>query len=114
MEGMRRNSVEEHIVVLVTAPSKAVGRDVAQALLEQQLAACVNVIPAMDSLYTWEGEIRSDEEVLLVVKTRAAAFDELAIVVRDVHPYEVPEIIALPSVAGSRDYLDWIDEVVED
>jgi periplasmic divalent cation tolerance protein len=91
-----------------------VGRDVARALLEQQLAACVNVIPSIDSLYTWEGEIRSDEEVLLMVKTTAAAFDALATVVRDVHPYEVPEIIALPIVAGTRDYLDWIDEVVED
>ncbi|MGD8244827.1 MAG: divalent-cation tolerance protein CutA [Anaerolineae bacterium] len=106
--------MEEHLVVLVTAPSRAVGRDVARALLEQQLAACVNVIPSIDSLYTWEGEIRSDEEVLLMVKTTAAAFDALATVVRDVHPYEVPEIIALPIVAGTRDYLDWIDEVVED
>jgi periplasmic divalent cation tolerance protein len=111
---MRRYPMKEYIVVLVTAPSKDVGRDVALALLEQKLAACVNVVPSIASLYTWEGELRSDEEVLLVIKTVAAAFDALTAAVRAVHPYEVPEIIALSIVAGSQDYLDWIDEVVED
>jgi periplasmic divalent cation tolerance protein len=105
--------MEEYVVVLVTVPSKDVGRDVAQALLGQKLAACVNLVPSVASLYTWEGELCSDEEVLLVVKTTEAAFDELAATVRDAHPYDVPEIIALPIVAGSQDYLDWIGEVVE-
>ena len=106
--------MEEHVAVLVTAPSKDVGRDVARALLEQKLAACVNVVPSIASFYTWEGELRSDEEVLLVIKTTGAAFDALVAAVRAVHPYDLPEIIALPIVAGSQDYLDWIDEVVED
>jgi periplasmic divalent cation tolerance protein len=105
--------MEEYVVVLVTAPSKDVGRDVARALLEQKLAACVNVVPSIASLYTWEGELCSDEEVLLVIKSTGAAFDELVAAVRDVHPYDVPEIIALPIVAGSQDYLDWIGEAVE-
>jgi periplasmic divalent cation tolerance protein len=105
--------MEEYVVVLVTAPSADAGRDVAGALLERKLAACVNVVPSIASLYTWEGKLCRDEEALLVIKTTAAAFDDLAAVVRDVHPYDVPEIIALPIVAGSQDYLDWIDEVVE-
>ncbi len=63
--------------------------------------------------HTWEGELCSDEEVMLVVKSTRAAFDELAAAVRDVHPYDVPEIIALPVVVGSQDYLEWINEVVE-
>jgi periplasmic divalent cation tolerance protein len=106
--------MEEYVVVLVTAPSGDVGRDIARVLLEKRLAACVNVVPAIASLYTWKGELCSDDEVLLVIKTTGAAFDDLATAVRDVHPYDLPEIIALPIVAGSRDYLDWIDEVVED
>jgi periplasmic divalent cation tolerance protein len=103
----------EYAVVLVTAPSEDVGRDIARKLLKKKLVACVNIVPSIASLYTWEGELCSDEEVLLVIKTKAPGFDELAAVVRDVHPYEVPEIIALPIVAGSQDYLDWIGEVVE-
>ncbi|MGD2145740.1 MAG: divalent-cation tolerance protein CutA [Anaerolineae bacterium] len=105
--------MNRHVVVLVTAPSREVGSRIAEALLEQGLAACVNLASSVTSVYSWEGETRSDEEVLLVIKTRRAAFDELADAVRNVHPYEVPEIIALPVVAGSQDYLDWIDEVVE-
>jgi periplasmic divalent cation tolerance protein len=109
----RRNLMEEKVVVLVTAPSKDVGEDIARTLLEQKLAACVNVVPSIASIYTWEGELCSDEEVLLVIKSTRAAFDELAVVVRRVHPYDVPEIIALPIIAGTPDYLNWIDAVVE-
>ena len=105
--------MDKHVIVLVTAPSSDVGSQIAQAPLEQRIAACVNVAASVASIYTWEGETCSDEEVLLVIKTTASAFDKLAAVVRGVHPYEVPEIIALPVVAGSQDYLDWIDEVVE-
>lgn len=104
----------ERVVVLVTAPSEDMARDIARTLLEQKLAACVNLIPAVASMYTWEGELCSDEEVLLVIKSTSRAFNELAAAVRNVHPYDVPEIIALPIVAGSQDYLGWIDEVVKD
>jgi periplasmic divalent cation tolerance protein len=109
----RRHLMEAHIVVLVTAPSEDVGRDVARALLEQKLTACVNIVPSVASLYSWEGELCSDQEVLLVVKSTRAAFDQLAEVVHDIHPYDVPEVIALPIVIGSQNYLDWIDEVVD-
>jgi len=103
-----------YIVALVTVPSEEVGTAVAHALLDRRLAACVNIVPAVNSLYVWEGELCSDDEVLLVIKSKAALFDELASVVQDAHPYDVPEIIALPIVAGSQDYLDWIEEVTGD
>ncbi len=107
--------MSEHIVVLITAPSKEIGTEIANALLEQKLAACVNIVSSIHSLYTWEGETCSDEEVLLVVKTKAAIFeDEFVPAVRAVHPYEVPEIIALPIIMGSKSYLDWIDAEVTD
>lgn len=101
-----------YLVALVTVPSKDVGRDVARALLDRKTAACVNIVPSISSFYTWEGEVCVDEELLLIIKTTESAFDELASTVEDIHPYDVPEIIALPIAAGSKDYLDWIQKVV--
>jgi periplasmic divalent cation tolerance protein len=98
-----------HIIVLITVPSAEVGQTVADALLAQRLAACVNIVPAIRSLYLWQGQVADDQESLLIVKSRAALFEQLAAVVRAVHPYEVPEIIALPIVLGSPTYLQWLD-----
>jgi len=101
--------MEQYIVVLITVPSKEVGRKVSEALLEKKLAACVNIVPAINSLYNWQGKPQDDEECLLLVKTRASIFEEQFVpAVRSVHPYEVPEIIALPIIMGLRSYLDWI------
>lgn len=105
--------MDEYLVALVSAPSSDVGRDVARALLDRKLAACANILPPMTSLYTWQGELCVDEEVLLVIKTTEPAFKELTAVVQDLHPYDVPEIIALPVISGLEEYLDWLDEVVE-
>ncbi len=103
------------VVVLITTPSKEVGKKIAAALLEQKLAACVNIISPISSLYFWEGQTHDDEEVLLIVKTQAALFtDRLIPAVKALHPYELPEIIALPIVMGLDGYLDWIDEVTSD
>jgi periplasmic divalent cation tolerance protein len=104
--------MENIFVVLVTAPSTDVGRDIARALLDGKLAACVNIVPSITSLYTWEGELCVDEEVLLIIKTTTSAFDALTSAIKSIHPYDVPEIIALPLAAGSRDYLDWIQGAV--
>lgn len=104
--------MDNYLVTLATAPSTEVARDIARALLDRELAACVNIIPSMTSLYIWDGELCTDEEVLLIIKTTESAFDRLASAVADTHPYDVPEIIALTVKAGSKDYLDWIDEVV--
>jgi len=101
----------KHIVVLITVPSKEVGEEVANALLEQNLAACVNIVAPIRSLYTWEDKICDDEEMLLIAKSRAELFEnQLVPAVQAIHPYEVPEIIALPILMGSKSYLDWIDE----
>ncbi len=105
--------MSDYVVALVTAPSGEVGAEIARSLLERELAACVNIVPALKSLYLWEGELCADEEVLLLIKTKRATCEEAVMdAVRDLHPYDVPEIIALPIVAGSGDYLAWIDDLV--
>jgi periplasmic divalent cation tolerance protein len=104
--------MKAYLVALVTVPSKDVGRDVARALLDRKIAACVNIVPSISSFYTWEGEVCVDEELLLLIKTTESAFDELASTVKEIHPYDVPEVIAVPLAAGSKDYLEWIQEVV--
>lgn len=99
----------DFIVVLITVPSSEVGERIAAALLEKKLAACVNILPRVTSIYTWKGAVQKDQELMLVVKTRLELFhDRLVPAVKAIHPYDVPEIIALPLVLGSPDYLDWI------
>ncbi len=105
--------MDDRFVVLVTVPSQAVGKDLARMLLGEKLVACVNIVPSIVSLYTWEGELCSDDEALLVIKTTEAALQELVSAINEDHPYDVPEIIALPITAGSKEYLNWIDEVVK-
>jgi periplasmic divalent cation tolerance protein len=103
------------IIVLITAPSKETGRQIAHLLLERRLAACVNILSPIDSLYIWEGKIQEDEEVLLVVKTRSELLqDGLIPAVKTAHPYELPEIIALPIIAGLESYLEWIKQETGD
>lgn len=103
---------KEYIIVLITTPSKEVGEKIANTLLEKKLAACVNMMAPIFSLYTWEEEINRDDEVLLIVKSRANLFEsDLIPAVQAVHPYDVPEIIALPILMGSANYLAWIDDV---
>jgi periplasmic divalent cation tolerance protein len=95
-------------VVLITAPDVETGAGLARALVAERLAACVNVVPAVRSIYRWEGEVQDDAEVLLVVKTRRARCAALAARVQDLHPYDVPEVVELPAVGGSEAYLDWV------
>ena len=96
------------IVVLVTVGSEQEAETIATALLEERLAACVNVASPVRSLYRWEGRIADDREWQLVIKTQARLFEALAARVRALHSYDVPEIIALPVLAGTTDYVDWI------
>lgn len=102
---------KEYIIVLITTPSKEVGEKIANALREKKLAACVNMMAPIFSLYTWEEEINCDDEVRLIVKSQADLFESDLIPV--VHPYDVPEIIALPITMGSANYLAWIDDVTQ-
>jgi len=94
-------------VVLSTCPVDQATR-LARALLEERLVACVNVVPRVESHYWWEGKITTDAEALLVMKTRAEVVDALIVRLRALHPYEVPEIVALEIVAGNVQYLEWI------
>lgn len=102
----------DHLVVLVTVPSDEVGRKIASTLVDERLCACVNILPGVSSFYVWEGEVHSDEELLLVIKTTGGRLEAMMVRVRELHPYDVPEIIALPVVEGSQDYLSWIEGVV--
>ena len=99
-----------HLVVLCTAPDAALAERIAIALVEERLAACVNLVPGVKSIYRWQGKLQRDAELLLVIKTSAARLAALTTRVQALHPHEVPEIIALPITAGARPYLDWITE----
>jgi len=98
-------------VVLVTASSQAEAEAIAAALINAKLAACVSFTP-IHSVYTWQGQVHKEQEWQLVIKTDLGQFDALAAKVQAVHSYEVPEIIALPIVAGSPAYLQWLAEQV--
>ncbi|MCB9772463.1 MAG: divalent-cation tolerance protein CutA [Candidatus Omnitrophica bacterium] len=97
-----------HIIVYVTAKNLAEGRRIAKHLLARKLVACVNIVNALESHYCWEGKIEQSAEVLLIIKTRKALFAKVAKAVKDVHSYQVPEIIALPIVAGEKKYMAWL------
>jgi periplasmic divalent cation tolerance protein len=101
----------ENVVVFITTPSEEEAAGIARTLVEEKLAACVNIITGIRSIYSWEGRVEDDSEMLLVVKTREALFDRLASRVKELHSYAVPEVIAMPIVKGLTDYTDWIGEV---
>jgi periplasmic divalent cation tolerance protein len=99
---------EELILCLCTVPDGATGRRIAHHLVETGIAACVNRIPGLVSVYRWETEVQEDDEELLLVKTRADRLEALANAIRQLHPYELPEVVAVPLTGGLEDYLDWI------
>jgi len=101
------------VVILITAGSYEEARKIADTLVSRRKAACVNIVPGVDSLFWWQGKVESAEESLLLVKTRAELFPEVVALVKAAHSYEVPEIIALPIIDGSADYLDWIGKETE-
>jgi periplasmic divalent cation tolerance protein len=98
----------DYIVVLVTAGSEKEGEKITQALLEEKLAACVNIVPGLKSVFRWKGKISTEDEVLLMIKTKDSLFEKLKKRVIELHSYEVPEIIALGILAGNEKYLDWL------
>ena len=98
------------LVVLTTAPSREEAERIAQVLVEERLAACVNVVPGVRSIYRWEDEIHVEDEVLMLVKTSRASFSALEARVNDLHPYDVPEIVGLAPEAVSASYLRFLEE----
>ncbi|MDJ1181738.1 divalent-cation tolerance protein CutA [Roseofilum casamattae] len=102
-------TAREYLVVLVTAPSEEEATKIAGVLVECQLAACVSLAP-IQSVYTWQGNIERDREWQLTIKTARSIFPELERKIRELHSYEVPEIIAIPIIAGSQEYLSWLGQ----
>lgn len=103
-------TVSDFIVVFVTCGSEEEALKIARALVEENLAACANIISSIRSIYRWEGKICDEKEWLLAIKTRQSRFEDLATRVKSLHSYSVPEIIALPIIGGSPTYLNWIEE----
>jgi periplasmic divalent cation tolerance protein len=102
--------MQEFIVVYVTAGSPAEGDRIARALVDERLAACVNRIAPVQSIYRWQGKLEQGEEHLLIIKTQRRLFAALEKRVRELHSYSVPEIVALPIIDGSQDYLQWLGD----
>ena len=102
--------MSQSIVVLTTASSQEDGAVIAKVLVDEQLAACVNMIPKVRSFYIFEGAFCEDEEVQLVIKTNSENFDALEQVIKELHSYALPEIIAIPISQASKEYLHWIDQ----
>ncbi len=96
------------LTVLTTVPDEDVGASIARLLVEERRVACVNIVPRIRSIYRWQGQIEDETELLLVCKTNAECVEELIRRICAIHPYSVPEVIALPVVAGHSDYIDWV------
>ncbi|TRY61229.1 hypothetical protein TCAL_07983 [Tigriopus californicus] len=99
-------------MVFVTAPNQEVAQKIAQGVVTQKLAACVNILPGVTSVYEWEGKIETDTELLLMIKTRSTVVPELTEFVHQNHPFDTPEVIATSIEQGSQKYLDWIGNTV--
>lgn len=98
-----------HLIIFCTCPDKDTAEKLAQLLIEGDMAACVNILPGVTSIYRWEGQIESAQEHLLLVKTRQDRYPAIEAALREHHPYQLPEIIAAPIERGLPEYLQWID-----
>lgn len=98
------------LIVLITCPDQASAEEIAETLVERRLAACVNLIPGLTSVYRWAGKIERDQEILLMAKTTQPSFAALKDCVTTLHPADLPEIIGLPVQAGLAGYLQWVDQ----
>lgn len=100
-------------IIFCTVPSNAIAKQISQELVSQRAAACCTILPAVQSVYRWKEEIEQTEEYLLIIKTHANNFSKVEKLIRANHPYEVPEIIAMPISQGTPAYLDWIQKETE-
>jgi periplasmic divalent cation tolerance protein len=99
---------QQALLILTNVPDDATARTIAQLLVERQLAACVNILPGVHSVYRWQGAVEEAAEVTMLIKGTAARYGEIEAAIAAAHPYDVPEIIALPINTGLPKYLDWI------
>lgn len=98
------------LVVYCTCPDQTVAERIAETVVRERLAACANIVPGLISIYRWQGQVQRAVELLLIMKTREVVYWLLETRIRELHPYDVPEIVALPIQAGSATYLDWLAE----
>lgn len=98
----------DSIVILCTTNSQESALNIAQTLVKNKLCACVNIIPKVYSVYSWKDKIETDEEYLMLIKTKKDLFEQVNQKIQEIHPYEVPEVISLDITEGSKSYLDWI------
>ena len=96
------------LLVFTTLPSADKAAELAKALVDERLAACANLLPAIRSIYRWQGKLQDENEVLVLLKTRAEHLERLKLRILELHPYEVPEVLAVPVEAGYQPYLDWL------
>jgi periplasmic divalent cation tolerance protein len=100
----------DKLLVFTNAPDRTVAARIAQALVDARLAACVNVLAGCTSVYRWDGAVETAEELPIIIKTRACRYAEVEAAIRRLHPYELPEILAVPVVDGLPEYLEWVAE----
>ncbi len=101
-----------YIVLFITTATAEEAQQISKVLLNQRKAACVNIVPKVSSLFWWQDKLDSAQESLLIVKTKASLLDEIVRLVKELHSYDIPEIIALPIISGNQDYLGWIGDNV--
>ena len=101
------------IVIYCTVPNKRLAKDITKILMKHKLAACVSMVENVKSVFSWDGEICEEKEVLMMIKTRRSNYGKIKLVIEDMHSYNVPEIIALPIVDCSEDYLKWLVKETE-
>jgi len=104
---------DQKVVIFITTGTDEEANRLAEVLLKQRKAACVNIVPGVRSHFWWEGNLDSDQESLLIVKAKASLLDEIIALVKEVHTYDVPEVIALPIIGGNPDYLEWIGKELQ-
>ena len=100
----------EYMTVFITAPTEEEAAKISRTIVEERLAACVNIIRPVRSIYRWQGRLEDEQEVLMIVKTKKSLFERLQGRVKELHSYAVPEIIGLPVTEGSKEYLDWLGQ----
>ncbi len=101
------------IVIYCTVPNKKIAKDITKILMKHKLAACVNMIENIKSVFSWDGEVCEEKEILMMIKTRRSNYGKIKLVIEDLHPYTVPEVIALPIIDCSEDYLKWLVKETE-
>ena len=107
------DSRKSSIIVLVTCPDKKCANEIAFSLIEKKLTACVNSINNVESIFRWKGKIEKSSEILLIIKSKKRLLKKLIVDVQQKHPYQLPEILALPIIGGSKAYIDWLNNEIQ-